>query len=317
MIKILITGGAGYIGSELVNKLLELKQYKVTVIDKMIFGQNSLDEFKKNKNFELIYEDVRNYEKIKKHLSKNDIIIPLAALVGAPLCKKFPNETEEINLEAIKFLVKNLSQDQKIVFPVTNSGYGIGKKDEMCTENSPLNPISLYGKTKVESEKVIMSRKNSVAFRLATVFGCSKRMRVDLLVNNFTYIACKEKYIKLFEPHFRRNYIHVLDVVDSFIFAIENFDKVKNEIYNLGLTEANLTKEQLCKKIKEYVTDFVYEVSTEGTDEDKRDYFVSNEKIESTGFKPQRNLDFGIKELIKLFENPNFKITDNISNIKI
>ena len=317
MYNILITGGAGYIGSELINKLINLGQYNITVIDKMIFGQNSLNEFLKEKKFTLINEDVRNFQAIKKFISSCDIVIPLAALVGAPLCKKFPKETEDRNLNAIKFLVKNLSKDQKIIFPVTNSGYGIGKKDEMCTEDSPLNPISLYGKTKVESEKVIMEKENSVAFRLATVFGCSRRMRVDLLVNNFTYIASKKKYIKLFEPHFRRNYVHVLDVVDSFIFAIDNFNNVKNEIFNLGLTEANLTKEQLCKKIQEYVTDFIYEISTDGTDEDKRDYFVSNDKIESAGFKPKRNLDYGIKELIKLFESPNFQITDNISNIKI
>jgi len=317
MINVLVTGGAGYIGSELVNKLLNLKKYKVTVVDKLIFNQSSMMEFNSNKNFLFINEDVRTYNKIKKIIEKNDIIVPLAALVGAPLCKQYPKETVEINYEAIKFLVNNVSFEQKIIYPVTNSGYGIGKKGEMCTEDSELKPISLYGKTKVDSEKVILSRENSVAFRLATVFGWSRRMRIDLLVNNFTYIAYKKKYIKLFEPHFRRNYVHVLDVVDSFIYAINNFDKIKNEVYNLGLSEANLTKEQLCKKIQEYILDFKYEVSNEGTDEDKRDYFVSNKKIESAGFKPSRSLDYGIKELINNFKTSESQIVDNISQIKI
>jgi len=181
--------------------------------------------------------------------------------------------------------------------PVTNSGYGIGKKDEMCDENSPLNPISDYGQTKVRAEKIIMERENSISFRLATVFGTSERMRVDLLVNNFTYIAVKDKFLKLYEPHFRRNYIHLLDVVGGIKFAIENFDNLRGNIFNLGLSEANLTKEQLCIEIKKIVEDFEFEVSKDGKDEDKRDYFVSNKKIEQRGFKATHSLQDGIKEL--------------------
>ncbi len=317
MYNILITGGAGYIGSELVNKLINLKQYNLTVIDKMIFGQNSINEFLKEKKFTFINEDVRNFQAIKKFVSNSDIVIPLAALVGAPLCKKYPKETVEINYESIKNLVNSLSKEQRIIFPVTNSGYGIGKKGEMCTEESELNPISLYGRTKVDSEKMILSRENSVAFRLATVFGWSRRMRIDLLVNNFTHIAFFEKYLKLFEPHFRRNYVHILDVVDSILFAIENFDRLKNQTYNLGLSEGNLTKEQLCKKIQTFIPDFNYEISKDGTDEDKRDYFVSNAKIEKAGFKAKRNLDFGIKELLENFKKPGFKISNNIDEVLI
>ena len=181
--------------------------------------------------------------------------------------------------------------------PVTNSGYGIGKKDEMCDENSPLNPISLYGQTKVNAEKIIMERENSVSFRLATVFGTSDRMRVDLLVNNFTYIAVKKKFLLLYEPHFRRNYVHLLDVVGGIKFAIKNFSDLKGNIFNLGLSEANLTKEQLCKKIQSIIDDFKFEISKDGKDEDKRDYFVSNEKIEKKGFKATHSLEEGIKEL--------------------
>ena len=195
--------------------------------------------------------------------------------------------------------------------PVSNSGYGIGEKNSFCDETSPLKPISLYGKTKVEAEKIIMERDNSISFRLATVFGPSERMRVDLLVNNFTYIAFFEKYLKLYEPHFRRNYIHIEDIANAFIFALKNFDDLKGEVYNLGLSDANLTKDQLCKKIKDHISDFVYEVSLEGEDEDKRDYFVSNKKIENKGFKAKTSLDKGIKQLIKIYSNPKFNPIKN------
>jgi nucleoside-diphosphate-sugar epimerase len=317
MNNILITGGAGYIGSELVNKLLEDKKNKVTVIDKLIFNKFPLEEFKRNDNLKFIKEDVRNINFYKEHIYKNEIIIPLAALVGAPLCKKYPKETVEINYESIKSLVNCLSKEQRIIFPVTNSGYGIGKKNEMCTEESELNPISLYGKTKIDAEKIILSRENSIAFRFATVFGWSRRMRIDLLVNNFTHIAFFEKYLKLFEPHFRRNYVHILDVVDSILFAIKNFDRLKNQTYNLGFSEGNLTKEQLCKKIQTFIPDFNYEISKYGTDEDKRDYFVSNAKIEKAGFRAKRDLDFGIKELLENFKKPGFKISNNIDEVLI
>ena len=231
-------------------------------------------------NVEFVKGDVRERDLYKELINKSDVIIPLAGLVGAPLCDKYPKETEEVNFEAIKFMSENLSKNQMVLMPVTNSGYGVGKKDKFCTEESPLNPISLYGRTKVAAEKIIMERENSISFRLATVFGVSDRMRVDLLVNNFTYIAYTEKFLKLFEPHFRRNYIHLNDVVEGFVFGIKNFDLLKSEIYNLGLSEANLTKQQLCEEIQKVITDFKFEISKDGFDADKRDYFVSNEKIE-------------------------------------
>jgi nucleoside-diphosphate-sugar epimerase len=315
MTKILITGGAGYIGSVLINELIKNTSNKITVVDKLIFEQNSLNSLIEKKQISFLKEDVRDNNKMKDLIVQNDLIIPLAALVGAPLCAKFQKETVEINQDAIRFLVDNCSKDQRIIFPVTNSGYGIGAKNESCDENSPLNPISLYGKTKVEAEKYILSKENTICFRLATVFGVSPRMRVDLLVNNFTLIALKEKYLKLYEPHFRRNYIHIRDVVDAFIFGINNFENLKNETYNLGLSEANLTKENLCKEIQKVIKDFVYEVGYDKEDEDKRDYFVSNSKIEKKGFRASRSLSFGINELVDFYQKNDAILEDNLSKI--
>jgi len=306
--KILITGGAGYIGSKLVKSLSNNKEYKITVFDNLMFDQ----KFQKTSdNIEQIKGDVRDKLQYKKLINNCDTVIPLAGLVGAPLCDKFPKETQEINFEAIKFMSENLSKDQLVLMPVTNSGYGVGEKDKFCTEETQLNPISLYGRTKVAAEKIIMERENSISFRLATVFGVSDRMRVDLLVNNFTYIAFTEKFLKLFEPHFRRNYIHLNDVVEGFIFGIKNFNLLKSEIYNLGLSEANLTKQQLCEEIQKIITDFKFEISLDGFDADKRDYYVSNEKIEKKGFKAKTHLSDGIKELVNYFSNSDFKLSRN------
>ena len=210
--KILITGGAGYIGSMLTTKLIE-KGYRVTVIDSLQFSKNSLNHLFVHKNFKFIYGDVRNKNLIKKNIKKHNIVIPLAALVGAPLCEKYKKEAKEINFESIKYMLKIVNKKQKIIFPTTNSGYGIGQKEKYCDENSPLNPISFYGKTKTEAEKIVLEFENSICFRLATVFGYSYRMRTDLLVNNFVHNALKFKKLKLYEPHFRRNYIHIIDVV--------------------------------------------------------------------------------------------------------
>ncbi len=317
MTKILITGGAGYIGSVLVNELIKDESNKITVVDKLIFEQKSLNNLIEKKQINFVKQDVRNNHEMKELISKNDLIIPLAALVGAPLCAKFEKETLEINQNAVRFLVDNCSKNQRIIFPVTNSGYGIGAKNESCDENSPLNPISLYGRTKVQAEKFILSKENTICFRLATVFGVSPRMRVDLLVNNFTFIALKEKYLKLYEPHFRRNYIHIKDVVDAMIFAKNNFESLKNETYNLGLSEANLTKENLCKEIQKIVKNFVYEIGHDKEDEDKRDYYVSNQKIENKGFKASRSLSSGINELVDFYQNNDSVIEDNISKIKL
>jgi nucleoside-diphosphate-sugar epimerase len=254
---------------------------------------------------------VRNKKLINKYLRENEFIIPLAALVGAPLCKKFPKMTREVNYESIKYLISKLNKNQKIIYPNTNSGYGIGKKDAYCDENSPLNPISLYGKTKVDCEKIILKFNNSIVFRLATVFGNSFRMRTDLLVNFLVKEATIKKNMSIFEPHFRRNYIHVSDVVDAFIFGIKNFSKMKNNIYNIGLSDANLTKIQLAQRIKKIVPKSKIKIIKNNKDPDKRDYFVSNKKIEKIGYKTKISLDRGIKELYELFTLNDFKKNKN------
>jgi len=308
--RILITGGAGYIGSKLATRLLNMN-YEVTVLDNLMFADNSLNHLFSKKNMNFFKGDTNNKKFIKKHIKNKDIIIPLAALVGAPLCEKYKKLAVETNLNAIEYLVKNLKKSQKIIYPTSNSGYGIGEKNKYCDERSPLNPISLYGKTKADAEKKVLSFKNSVCFRLATIFGYSYRMRTDLLVNNFVYRAIKEKKLSLFQPHFRRNYIHVEDVVNAFIFAIENFSKVKGEIFNLGLSSANLTKLQLARRIKKQVPKLKIKIVYNKKDPDQRDYFVSNKKIEKLGFKAKFTIDKGIKELVSIFSHSKTKIKNN------
>lgn len=252
---ILITGGAGYIGSMLVSYLLELGN-KVTVIDNLQFGPSSLFGVCGNSNFTFVRGDVRNADLVKQHLADKDCIIPLAAVVGAPACDSDPDYAREVNLDAVKLIVDSTENYQKIIFPNTNSGYGIGDSG-FCNESSPLNPISLYGKLKVEAEQYLLDSGRAITFRLATVFGVSYRMRLDLLVNNFVYKAINDGVLVLFEEHFRRNYIHVKDVCSAFGHAIENFDKMKNETYNVGLSSANLTKGQLAKKIQEHIPSYI------------------------------------------------------------
>lgn len=295
---ILVTGGAGYLGSVLVPELLK-QGHSVTVLDSFIFGQNSLVECCANDNFNVIRGDAREEDTLKPLLKKADIIIPLAALVGAPLCSRDKIGTVTTNRDAVVTLAKLASKEQRIIYPCTNSGYGIGQKDSYCTEETPLKPISLYGKAKVEAEQILLDRGNSISLRLATVFGMSPRMRIDLLVNDFVYRAVTDRFVVIFEGHFKRNYIHIRDVARAFIHAMNNFGAMKNEPYNVGLSDANLSKLELCAKIKEQVPDFVYLEAPIGEDPDKRDYIVSNEKIEKTGFKPVHSLEMGIKELIK------------------
>ena len=310
MRKILITGGAGYIGSKLATKLLNLN-FKVTVIDILKFSGKSLNHLYSKNNFTFINDDVRNKKLITRLIKSNDLIIPLAALVGAPLCEKKKKEAISVNLESIKFMMKKIKKNKKIIYLTTNSGYGVGKKNKYCDEKSPLNPISLYGRTKVEAEEIVMKHKNSIGFRLATVFGHSYRMRTDLLVNNFVYRSVKFKKIKIFEPHFRRNYIHIDDVVDAILYSIKNFNKLKSEIYNLGLSSANLTKIMLAKKIQKQLPRLKINIIKNIKDPDQRDYYVSNKKIEKQGFKAKKNIDDGIKELIDIFTYSKEKITNN------
>lgn len=298
---VLVTGGAGYIGSTLVPELLKLG-YKVTVLDIFMYGQHPLLDCCSNENFEIVKGDARDESVIKPLIKDADFIIPLAALVGAPLCNRDKIGAVAINRDAVGLIAKLASKDQRIIIPTTNSGYGIGQKGIYCTEETPLNPITLYGRVKMEAEKIVLDRGNSISFRLATVFGMSPRMRIDLLLNDFVYRAVKDKFIVIFEGHFKRNYIHIRDVARVFIHAMDNFGKMKNQPYNVGLSEANISKLELCAKIKEQIPDFVYLESPIGEDPDKRDYIVSNEKIEKTGFKPAYSIEMGIKELVKGYQ---------------
>jgi len=303
--KILVTGGAGYIGSILVPQLIN-EGHQVTVIDNYMYKQSSLSELVLNKKFKLEIGDVRDLELIKKHLSLNDIIIPLAAIVGAPACKKNPIEATSINKESILKLFKSVNSNQLVIMPTTNSAYGSGNENNYCDEESPLNPLSLYAKDKVLVEQELTQLNNWISFRLATVFGLSPRMRLDLLVNNFVYRALIDKFIVLFEGHFKRNYIHVRDVTNAFKFAIDNSDKMNNNVFNVGLSEANISKMELCNEIRKLVPDFVIKEEEFTKDPDQRNYIVSNRKIENLGFKTQINLENGLQELvtgIEIFKN--------------
>lgn len=299
--KILVTGGAGYIGSILVPELLR-QGFKVTVLDNLMHDQTTLLDCCVNADFDFIKGDICDYDLVGSLLPKFDIIIPLAAIVGAPACKLNPAVTRLVNYEAYMFLVNRVSDSQMILFPNTNSGYGVGGQDNFCTEETPLRPISEYGRTKVEVEKALLEKGKAVTFRLATVFGMSPRMRLDLLVNDFTYRAFRDRFIILFEEHFRRNFIHIRDVARAFIFGIKNYDRMQGEPFNVGLSSANLTKRELCEKIKEYVSDFHILSAPLGEDPDKRDYIVSNEKIESLGWGADFTIDDGIQELLKGFK---------------
>ena len=310
MKKILITGGGGYVGSVLCTTLINLG-FKVTVVDLMKYDKGSLNHLYYHKNFELIKKDVRNIKLMKKLIKKNEFIIPLAALVGAPLCDKNKKDAVSVNHKSIKSLVSLCSEKNKIIFLTTNSGYGIGEKNKFCDENSPLKPISLYGRTKCDAENEVLKSKNFICFRLATVFGFSHRMRTDLLVNNFVNKSVKIKKLKIFEPHFRRNFIHIRDVVAGVVYAINNFNKLKSNIYNLGLSSANISKLMLAKKIKKQIKNLQIQIIKNKKDPDKRDYFVSNRKIEKKGFKARFSLEDGIKELILLFNTDDKKIINN------
>ena len=310
MKKILITGGGGYIGSMLTTELLRLG-YEVTVIDLLKYDKGSLDHLYYEKKFTFINDDIRNLNLLKKIIYKNEFVIPLAALVGAPLCKKNKKDAISINYESIKKILQTLKKKQKLIYLTSNSGYGIGEKNKFCNEESPLKPISLYGQTKSDAENEVRKFKNTISFRLATVFGASYRMRSDLLVNNFVQRAVNENFIDIFEPNFRRNFIHIRDVVRGIIFSIKNFSRLKSDVYNLGLSSANITKIELAKKIKKHIKNLKIETVKNKSDPDKRDYFVSNVKIEKKGFVAKISLDQGIKELIQVFRNNNKKIINN------
>jgi nucleoside-diphosphate-sugar epimerase len=295
---ILVTGGAGYLGSVLVPELLAAG-HRVTVLDNFMYSQNSLAHLCMHPCFDVVNGDSRSDGILKPLVAKADIVMPLAARVGAPLCTRDPVAATTTNREAIATLSRMLSREQRIVIPVTNSGYGLGEKGLFCNEESPLRPVSLYGIDKIAAEKIVLERENSISLRLATVFGMAPRMRIDLLVNDFVHRAVTDRFIVLFEAHFKRNYIHVRDVARAFLHAIDNFEAMRGEPYNVGLSDANLSKAELCERIKAQVPDLVYVEAPVGEDPDRRDYIVSNAKIEATGYRPASSLDDGIRELIK------------------
>lgn len=308
--KILVTGGAGYIGSVLCEELAR-KGFEFTVVDNFQYKQWSLAHLCHYKKMHIERMDVRDPALL--NLAKNfDVIIPLAGIVGAPACKQDPMAAKTINLDAQVGLLKSLSASQWVLMPTTNSAYGTTPKGSITDENGPLNPLTEYAIHKVEVEKFLMNRENSISFRLATVFGASARMRLDLLVNDFTYRAYKDKFIALSEAHFRRNFLHVRDASGLFLHGMENFSQMRGNIFNAGLSEANLTKRELCEKIKKYIPDFHFVELEQREDPDKRDYEVSNKKIEKTGWKTEVSLDFGIQELIKTYQMVGGNIFSNI-----
>ena len=295
---ILVTGGAGYLGSTMVPDLLQLGP-RVTVLDSFIYKQASLNHVCHHPNFSVVRGDIRIESVMAPLIKKADIVIPLAALVGAPMCSQDPVGATTVNHDAIALMLRLLSKQQLVLMPTTNSAYGTGDKNNFCTEESPLNPISLYAKEKVVIEKELLQRDNAISFRLATVFGMSPRMRIDLLVNDFAYRAVHDRFVVLFESSFKRNYVHVRDVSRVFQHAIGHFDKMKGQIYNVGLSDANVSKRELCEHIQKQIPDFVFLDAPVGKDPDQRNYIVSNAKIEATGFKPVYSLDMGIGDLIK------------------
>jgi len=299
--QILVTGGAGYVGSVLTPQLLA-EGYRVRVLDNFLFGQTSLLHCCSNPNLEIIRGDVRNEETLKRALVGVDFIIHLAAIVGATLCDRDPWAAYETNVDAVNSLLLLRDRDQGIIFPCTNSGYGIGEAGVYCTEETPLRPVSLYGKLKVQAEAKILNNGKAVSLRLATVFGASPRMRLDLLVNDFVLRAMRDGYIVLYQADFKRNYIHIEDVASAFLHCIKHWNKMKNQIYNVGLSEANLSKWELCQEIKKQIPDFYFVEAEVGEDPDKRNYIVSNAKLEATGWGPAYSLQDGIAELIKAYQ---------------
>lgn len=299
--RVLVTGGAGYIGSVLSQRLLEAG-YRLRVVDNVAYGQNSLFHLCNHPEFEFINGDARDEDLMRRALSDVDVIIPLAAVVGAPACDRDPWMANTVNLDAVSMVNRLRSRDQLIVYPNTNSGYGSTSGEVVCTEETPMEPISIYGQTKTQAELELLDSENAVTLRLATVFGMSPRMRLDLLVNHFTYAATTEGYLTIFEKDFKRNYVHVRDVADCFVHCIANAEQMVGRPYNLGLDSANLSKEELALTIQKYVPNFYIHFSEIGSDPDKRNYIVSNQRLREAGFEAQRSLDEGIVELLKGYQ---------------
>jgi nucleoside-diphosphate-sugar epimerase len=296
--RILVTGAAGYIGSILCERLLA-EGHAVTGVDTLVFGGASLFHLCENPSFEFRRGDARDERLMKELVAKADVIIPLAAVVGAPACDRDPWMARSLNFEAVRMVSRLRGPGQLVVYPTTNSGYGAKSGGGYCTEETPLEPISLYGETKVQAEQEVLSTPNSITLRLATVFGMSPRMRLDLLVNHFVYAAVTDRFLVIFEKDFKRNYVHVRDVADCFVHCIANSERMTGRPYNLGLDAANLSKEELALKVKEHVPGFYIHFAAIGSDPDKRNYLVSNQRLREAGFEAKRTLDDGIVELLK------------------
>lgn len=296
--KVLVTGGAGYLGSVLCEHLLAAGHH-VTVLDNLMYGQESLFHFCANPEFEFVRGDARDEALLRELLPKVDVVIPLACVVGAPACDRDPWLATSLNLEAIQSINRLRSRDQLVIYPNTNSGYGASTGETYCTEETPLEPISLYGRTKCQAELELLASENAITLRLATVFGMSPRLRLDLLVNHFTYAAVTDGYIVIFEKDFKRNYVHIRDVADCFLHCIANADAMIGKPYNVGLDEANLSKEELALLVKSFVSRFFVHFAEVGSDPDKRNYIVSNQRLREAGFTAKRSLEDGIQELLK------------------
>lgn len=296
--RVLVTGGAGYLGAVLSEQLIDAG-YEVTVVDALTYGQHSLFHLCAKPGFDFVHGDVRDEGLMTGLIKEADVIIPLAAVVGAKACDRDPDAARTVNLEAVKLLNKLRSRDQLVVFPVTNSGYGTQSGEVHCTEETPLEPISLYGRTKVDAEAELLGAENAITLRLATVFGMSPRMRLDLLVNYFVYEAVNNGYLVIFEKDFKRNYVHIRDVADCFLHCLETPEPMIGRPYNVGLDDANLSKEELARKVQQYVPEFYLHFAEIGSDPDKRNYIVSNARLREAGFEAKRTLDQGIHELLK------------------
>lgn len=301
MLNILVTGGAGYIGSVLVPRLLA-DGHRVTVVDSFMYGQVSLLDCCVDSKLSIVRGDVRDQALISKLLAKADAVLPLACLTGAPICDRDPQTANAVNFEAVRGIAKQLSGQQMLVFPSTNSGYGVGEPGIFCDENTPLRPVSVYGRLKVELEQFLLDQGNSVTFRFATLFGTSPRMRLDLLVNDFTYRAVVDRFVVLFEPHFKRNYLHVRDGARAFQHALANYREMVGKPYNVGLSDANISKQELCELIRKHVPDFTFMTADIGKDPDQRNYIVSNARIEATGYSTTIDLEAGVVELIRGYQ---------------
>ncbi len=299
--KILVTGGAGYLGSVMVPRLLA-EGHEVVVLDNFMYNQSPLLDLCHDARLTIVRGDARDKKLVERLMKGAGAIFPLACLTGAPLCAKDPVGAQTILFDAVKMIVDLSSKDQVLVFPTTNSGYGVGEKGKFCTEETPLRPISLYGRLKCDAEKAVLDSGHGITLRLATAFGASPRMRLDLLVNDFVYRAVYDRFIVLFEAHFKRNFIHTRDVAKAFIHSLNNFEKMKGQPYNVGLSDANISKQELCEEIRKHVPELYFVEAAVGEDPDKRDYIVSNEKIEKAGFRPDMSLSAGIAELVKAYQ---------------